>query len=145
MFKDIVNKSYKMLREKLAGKVELQELLNRNNVKMLKTSEYLSDVNEANDQSDFAVKPWGPPGKVMVWSYRFQFDNYARKRLFLQAVESYPKQRWDGWIRWMDDISNYQGEITVEAHCKVPVDETNRFRYEFEEFITKKIVIRECA
>jgi hypothetical protein len=145
MFREIIRKSYRVLREKLSGQVDMQELLKRKNIKMKKTGEYESDDdNRLHDPGEeFEIKPWGPPGKVMVWSYRFEFDNPARKRQFLKAIESYPEQEWDSWVRWMDDISNYQGEITVEAHCRVPPDQTGKFRYQFESFITREIILKE--
>lgn len=145
MIREIFRRSYRKLRESLAGRVDVQELLNRKHITMTKTSEYESDdeMRLKDPGSEFAIKPWGPSGKVMIWSYRFKFDNQARKRLFLQAVEALPPQEWDGWVRWMDDISNYEGEITVEAHCRVPPEKAAKFRYQFENFATRELVLKE--
>jgi hypothetical protein len=150
MLREIVRKSYRAIRRKLSGRVDLQELLNKNNVQMSKTREYesddedrLRDPNELQPDEEFDIKPWGPPGVVMVWSYRFKFDNQDRKRRFMKAIEDYPEQEWDAWIKWQDDISNYQGEITSEAMVRVPPEKAGWLRHHFELFVTRELVLKE--
>jgi len=105
----------------------MQELLNHNYVKMMKTKEY-----EADDH-----------GGMLCWSYRFTFDNGSRKRQFMKALEAYPPQEWDKWVCWFDDISNYNKEICAEARCMVPPNESGKFRYKFEQFVTNDLVLKE--
>lgn len=138
MFRDIIRKSVRTFREKFAGASDMQQLIDRGHVKMSKTREYLSDDEERMSTDH----PWGPPGNVKVWSYRFKFDNQARKRAFMSAVKAYPPQHWDDWVRWMDDISNYDGEICVEAMCRVPPEEAEKFRYKFEQFATQDLIVK---
>jgi len=126
MFRDIAKKALSTLREAISGQQDMQVLLDRQNIKMVKTKEY-----EASDHD----------GKTS-WSYRFKFDNQARKRRFLQAIEEFPPQDWDQYVRWFDDISNLDGEICVEAQCKVPPEETGRFRYKFLDFVTRELVVK---
>jgi hypothetical protein len=124
--RQIFNKTMKALRNKLTGETDMQELLNRDQVKMLKTKEYVAD--------DFDNK--------MAWSYRFTFDNQARKRRFLSSVEAYPEQEWDEHVTWFDDVSNLNEEICVEARCLVPEDLVSKVRYKFEHYITRELVIK---
>lgn len=131
MFRDIVNKATKAFNEKVAGNLSIETLMDRNQVKMTKTAEY-----EADDHAN-----------LMCWSYRFKFDNQARKRSFLQATREYPPQEWDKFVRWMNDISNLNPtgvsgaeEISVEAHCRVPQESVGKFRYQFESFIVQLTV-----
>ena len=124
--RDITREALKNLRKKITGEVDIQELLNRNQVKMEKTREY-----EADDHQD-----------KMPWSYRFTFANQARKQDFLKAIGKYPPQEWDDFVNWFDDISNLNGELCVEARCLVPPDETSKFRYKFEHFITRDIIVK---
>ena len=135
MLKNIYEKSVRALREKFTGKLDMQQLLERSHVTLHKTKEYESDPDRLDTDH-----PWGPPGMAKVWSYRLKFDNAARKRAFLNTVKEYPKQKWDDWVRWMDDISNFEGEITVEAFCRIPLGEEGKFRYDFEEFLTRLVV-----
>jgi len=127
MFREIFRKALKTAKETFGGRVEMQELLNRKNVSMLKTKEY-----EADDHKGY-----------LVWSYRFKFDNGARKRQFLQAIQEYPAQDWDDWVDWFDDISNLHGEICVEARCMVPPESAGKMRYQFEHFVTKVLTIKD--
>ena len=150
MIRDIFQKVRRGLRKSLTGHVDLQELLNTKKVKMLKTREYesddedrLRDPNELQPDMEFDIKPWGPPGVVKIWSYRLEFDSQARKRNFMNAVQAYPEKEWDAWIKWQDDISNYQGEITVEVMCRVPPEKAGKFRYQFENFLTKELILKE--
>ena len=124
MFRKILDKASQIFQEKAVGQVPVEVLMDRKQVKMVKTKEY-----EADDHAN-----------LICWSYRFTFDNQARKRSFLEATKSYPPQEWDRFVRWMDDISNLNEEITIEAHCRVPPDQTGRFRYQFENFIFQLIV-----
>ena len=150
MLRDILKKSYKDLRRRLSGRSDLQELLNSKKITMQKTREYesddadrLRDPNELQPEEEFDIKPWGPPGTVMVWSYRFKFDTQGRKRNFMNAIERYPEHEWDAWVKWQDDISNFQGEITAEAMCRVPPDRAGWFRYQFENFVTRELILKE--
>lgn len=138
MIRDFVRKSVRQIKKTCLGHVDLQELLDRNHVKMAKTKEYLSDDKDRLNTDH----PWGPAGNVTAWSYRFTFDNQARKRAFMNAVKDYPPQPWDTWIRWMDDISNFNGEVCIEAHCRIPEGEEGKFRYQFEDAIMNKIIIK---
>jgi len=124
MFRDIVQKAGRLFQEKIVGKVPLEVLMDRKQVKMAKTREY-----EADDHAN-----------LICWSYRFLFDNQARKRSFLEATKNYPPQEWDKFVRWMDDISNLNEEITIEAHCRVPPEQVGRFRYQFEQFVIQLVV-----
>jgi hypothetical protein len=124
MFRDIAQKANKLFQEKVVGKVPLEVLMDRKQVKMTKTREY-----EADDHAN-----------LTSWSYRFTFDNQARKRSFLEATKNYPTQEWDRFVRWMDDISNLNEELTIEAHCRVPPDQTGRFRYQFENYVMQMAV-----
>jgi hypothetical protein len=124
MFRDIIQKAGRVFQEKVVGKVPLDVLMDRKQVKMEKTREY-----EADDHAN-----------LTCWSYRFKFDNQARKRSFLEATKNYPPQEWDKFVRWMDDISNLNEEITMEAHCRVPPDQVGRFRYQFEHFVVQLVV-----
>lgn len=126
MFRDIAKKALNTLRDKLAGQQDMQTLLDRQNIKMKKTKEV-----EAEDHQG-----------MITWSYRFTFDNQARKRRFLQSIEEFPPQEWDQYVRWFDDISNLDGEVCVEAYCKVPPAEAGRFRYQFQDFVTKELVVK---
>lgn len=126
MFRDIARKAFSSLRETFAGQQDMQVLLDRQNIKVRKTKEY-----EASDHE----------GKIS-WSYRFTFDNQARKRRFLQAIEKFPPQEWDQFVRWFDDISNLEGEICVEAQCKVPPEESGKFRHKFMDFVTRELVVK---
>lgn len=127
MLRDIIRQSVKTFREKAAGQVELQELFNRHNVRVKKTMEYTAE-DHAN---------------LTTWSYRFYFDNQARKRSFLRTIAEYPPQEWDIYVRWMDDFSNFNGEFTVEAHCRVPPDKVGKFRYQFEDYISNKLILKD--
>jgi len=124
MFREIINQASKVFHEKVAGQVPLEVLMDRKQVKLTKTREY-----EAEDHAN-----------LMCWSYRLTFDNQARKRSFLAAINKYPPQEWDAYVRWMNDISNLNGEITMEAHCRVPQDKVGRFRYQFEHFVVALVV-----
>lgn len=124
MFREIAQKAHQVFQEKVVGQVPVHVLMDRKQVRMSKTKEY-----EADDHAN-----------LTCWSYRFNFDNQARKRSFLEATKNYPPQEWDMYVRWMDDISNLNEEITIEAHCRVPPDQAGRFRYQFEQFIFKLIV-----
>lgn len=108
------------------GQEDMQELLDKGFVKLHKTKQY-----EADDYS----------GKL-VWTYRFTFDNHGRKRRFMDAITSYPKQPWDDWVTWFDDFSNLNGEICVEARCMVPPTEAGKFRYDFEQLVTRDMLIK---
>lgn len=125
-FREIARQALRSVRKKITGEVDLQELLNKNSVKMEKTKEY-----EADDHGD-----------KMSWSYRFTFDHQGRKQDFLKAVGAYPAQPWDDWVVWYNDISNMNSEICVEARCLVPPDETGRFRYQFEHFVTRELIVK---
>jgi len=124
--RDIAKHAFKSARKALTGAVDMQELLDKNQVKMLKTKEY-----EADDHA----------GKIS-WSYRFTFDNPSRKKRFLAAVSAYPPQEWDDCVSWWNDISNLKGEICVEARCLVDPDETGKVRYQFEHFVTNELIIK---
>jgi len=124
MFRDIAQKVSKVFQEKVVGKVPVETLLDRKQVKMTKTREY-----EADDHDN-----------LQCWSYRFTFDNQARKRSFLEATKNYPPQEWDAFVRWMNDISNINEELTIEAHCRVPPDQVGRFRYQFEHFVVQLVI-----
>jgi hypothetical protein len=124
MFRDIAKKANQIFQEKVVGQVPVEVLMDRKQVKMVKTKEY-----EADDHAN-----------LTCWTYRFTFDNPARKRAFLEATKSYPPQEWDLFVRWMNDISNLNEELTIEAFCRVPPDQVGRFRYQFEQFIFQLIV-----
>lgn len=124
--RDIARKALKNVRKKLTGEVDFEELLNKNQVKMAKTKEY-----EASDHDN-----------KIAWSYRFTFDNHARKQGFLKAIGDYPPQEWDDYVNWFDDISNMNGEICAEARCLVPPEELKKMRYQFEHFVTKELIIK---
>lgn len=135
--RNFVRQTARSLKEKFFGEVDAQKLLDTGKLGIVKTKAYESDDARRLDTDH----PWGPPGNVMVWSYRIKFDNIGRKRRFMQAVEDYPEQFWDGWVRWYDDISNYEGEICVEAMCRVPKEEYGKFMYNFERTITRDLVV----
>lgn len=126
LFRDIIVKSIKTFKDKLASHQEVQQLLDQQHIKMAKTKEYEADDHQG----------------MTAWSYRFTFDSPARKRNFLQAIGEFPPQEWDKYVRWMNDISNFNGEICVEAFCKVPPEEVGKFRYQFERFATRELVIK---
>lgn len=126
MFRDIIKKTYNTFRETFSGQQDIQTLLDRQNVKMTKTREV-----EADDHQN-----------LMTWSYRFTFDNEARKRRFFQAIEEFPPQEWDQYVRWLDDISNLEGQYCIEAFCKVPKSEAGRFRHKFTEFVTRELIVK---
>jgi hypothetical protein len=124
--RDMARRALKNVRRTVTGEIDVQELLNKNQVKMVKTREY-----EADDH-----------GNKIAWSYRFIFDNQGRKQSFLQAIGAYPKQQWDDFVSWKNDISNLNGEICVEAACLVPPQETGRMRHQFEHFVTRELVLK---
>ncbi len=117
---------YKKLRE-MSGSYSMQTLMDRGYIKMTKTKEY-----EADDYDN----------KISFW-YRLTFDNNARKRRFLSALEKYPEQEWDAWVKWFNDFSSYNGEICAEAKCLVPPDKLGRFKHKFEQFVTKDLVLKD--
>lgn len=130
--RDIAKKALTSVRRSLTGEVPMQELMNANKVTMLKTKEY-----EADDY-----------GNKLSWSYRFTFDNQARKRKFLQAVADYPEQEWDENVSWLDDISNLSleegkpPEICVEARVLVEPEKARKLRYQFENFVSCEMIIK---
>lgn len=126
MLRDIFKKAAKTIREKISGQQDIQTLLDRQNVKMTKTKEVIADDLQG----------------LITWSYRFTFDNEAKKRRFLQSIEAFPAQEWDQYVRWLDDISNLDGQFCVEAYCKVPPSEAGRFRHKFQEFVTRELVVK---
>lgn len=123
---------------------QMQTLMDKGYISVSKTKMYESDdeMRLKDPGEEFAIKPWGPSGSIMCWTYRFKFTNQARKRRFFATVLDAPPQEWDEYVKWMDDISNYQGEITVEAQVRVKPEETGKFRYQFEQFYTR-IVLKE--
>lgn len=121
----MLKKLYRKLRDRFSGEESIQTLLDKKYLKMTKTKEY-----EADDYG----------GQISFW-YRFSFDNEARKRRFLSALETYPEQEWDKWITWWDDFSNFNGEFCVEAKCLVPPEELHKFKHKFKEFITRDLKI----
>lgn len=123
---------------------QMQLLMDKRFITVTKTKMYESDdeMRLKDPGEEFAIKPWGPPGKILCWTYRFIFNNQARKRRFFATILSAPDQEWDDYVKWLDDISNYQGEITIEAQVRVPPGESGKFRYQFEQFYTR-IVLRE--
>jgi len=123
MFRNIVRK----VKEKLAGHYDMQTLMDRGYIKMTKTKEY-----EADDYDN----------KISFW-YRLTFDNDARKRRFLNALEKYPEQEWDDWVKWFNDFSSYNGEVCVEAKCLIPPEQLGRFKHKFEGFVTKDLVLKD--
>ena len=125
-FREIARQTLRSVRKKLTGETDLQELLHKNYVRMIKTREY-----EADDHAN-----------KMVWSYRFTFDHQGRKTDFLKAVGAYPPQEWDDYVFWKNDISNLNGEICVEVECRVPQEEVAKFRYKFENFVTHELVLK---
>lgn len=129
--------------EDLSGE-QMQTLMDKNFISVSHTRMYESDdeMRLKDPGEEFAIKPWGPAGTVMCWTYRFKFNNQARKRRFFATVLVAPPQEWDDWVKWLDDISNYQGEITVEAQVRVKPEDAGKFRYQFEQFYTR-IVIKE--
>lgn len=138
MIREFFKKAARTAREKLTGAMDMQTLLEREYVTVTKTREYLSDDEERMSTDH----PWGPPGNVKVWSYRFKFDNASRKRAFMSATGAYPPQYWDDWVRWMDDISNFKGEFCAEALCRVPPEEAEKFRYKFEQAALNELVVK---
>jgi len=104
----------------------MQELLDKGYVTMHKTKEYIADDHSSKT----------------VWTYRFTFDNHGRKRRFMDAITKYPQMGWDEWVEWFDDFSNMNGEICAEAHCKVPGDKVGKFRYDFEQLVTRDLIVR---
>jgi hypothetical protein len=130
-FRDIAKKALTKVRCSLTGEVPMQELLDRNKVKMAKTKEY-----EADDH-----------GNKISWSYRFTFDNPSRKRKFLAAVADYPAQEWDDNVEWFDDISNIaveegKPEICVEARVLVEPEKARKLRYQFETYVSCEMIIK---
>lgn len=121
---------------------KMQILMDKGFISVSKTKMYESDdeMRLKDPGEEFAIKPWGPAGKVMCWSYRFKFSNQARKRRFFATVLTAPPQEWDDYVKWLDDISNYQGEITVEAQVRVTPEEAGKFRYQFEQFYTRIVL-----
>ena len=126
LFRDIIKKTLGTLRETLAGQQDVQLLFDRKHIKMEQTR-----IIDADDHAG-----------VKSWTYRFKFDNPSRKRRFLQTIEEFPPQDWDQYVRWFDDISNMDGEICIEAQCKVPPEETARFQQRFKDFITREMVVK---
>lgn len=126
LFRDIIKKTLGTLKETLAGQQDVQLLFDRNHIKMEETR-----VIDADDH-----------GGVKSWTYRIKFDNPARKRRFLQAIEDFPPQEWDKFVRWFDDISNLNGDICIEAQIKVPPEEMAKFKHNFKDFVTNKLVIK---
>jgi hypothetical protein len=132
----MLRKISRWVRDKFSDDVDMQKMLDQENITMYKTSPYKAD---------------DLPDQPMSWLYRFAFDNQARKRRFLNAVENYPAQEWDPWVRWMNDISyapislkdgETSNKICVEVHCKVPEQEVGRFMYMFERFTTKNLILK---
>lgn len=146
MFRRIVDG----LRDTIFGTMGMQELLDKHNIKMSKTKEYLasdrvghSDARKTQTtESNPSLDPL-PIGsnRTLAWTYRFKFDNQARKRKFLDAIAKYPVQSWDPYVYWAHDLGNYNGEITVEAQILVPEAEAGRFRHSFETFVTKNLIM----
>jgi len=132
MLREIAKRALTKLRRSLTGEVAVQELMDKNQVRMVKTKEY-----EADDH-----------GNKLSWSYRFIFDSPARKRKFLAAVGEYPKQEWDESVMWFDDISNLtleEGkppEICVEARILVSPEDAGRLRYQFETFVSCEMILK---
>lgn len=133
MFREIAKRALTKIRRSLTGETAVQELMDKNQVRMVKTKEY-----EADDY-----------GNKLSWSYRFIFDNPARKRRFLAAVCVYPQQEWDDSVTWFDDISNLTPEggsvpeICVEARVLVEPEEAARLRYQFETFVSCEMILKE--
>ena len=107
--------------------VDVQKLLDGNHIRMTRTKEYLAPDRE----------------NKMSFTYKFKFDNPSRKRRFLAAVAKYPPQKWDAYVRWMDEINQLDNEIIVEAHCLVPPEEFGSFRSTFEGFVAKGLVLKD--
>jgi hypothetical protein len=129
--RDIAKRALTKVRHSLTGEVAMQELMNKNQVKMVKTKEY-----EADDH-----------GNKLSWSYRFTFDNPSRKRKFLAAVADYPAQEWDDNVEWFDDISNLaveegKPEICVEARVLVEPENARKLRYQFETFVSCEMILK---
>ena len=145
MLREIYNRTLRSLKKRFAGHQTMQDLLDSKDITMSKTRDYTSEDDGRLDDpgSEFTIKPWGPPGTVTVWSYRFKFDNTARKRRFLNAITDAPDQEWDKYARWLNDISNLNGEITVETHFRVPPEKVGEVRYKFEYFATRELVLKD--
>ena len=132
MFREIAKRALTKLRRSLTGEIAVQELMDKNQVRLVKTKEY-----EADDH-----------GNKLSWSYRFIFDSLARKRKFLVAVGDYPPQEWDESVTWFDDISNLtveEGkapEICVEARVLVEPEAAGRLRYKFETFVSCEMIMK---
>ncbi len=132
MLREIAKRALTKLRRSLTGEVAVQELMDKNQVRMVKTKEY-----EADDH-----------GNKLSWSYRFIFDSPGRKRKFLAAVAEYPAQEWDDSVKWFDDISNLtmeEGkppEICVEARILVEPEDAGRLRYKFETFVACEMILK---
>ena len=130
--REIFRKKLTNLRRSLTGETDVQELMDKNQVRMMKTKEF-----EADDH-----------GNKVSWSYRFKFDNQARKRRFLQAVGAYPTQDFDEFVEWFDDISNLvtedgkEPEICVEARVLVDPEQKRQVQYRFEQFIQTEMIIK---
>ena len=129
--RDIAKKALTNMRRTLTGAVPMQELMETTKVKMAKTKEYEADSH----------------GNKLSWSYRFTFDNPARKRKFLQAVAEYPAQEWDDNVTWFDDISNLaieegKPEICVEARVLVEPEDARKFRHQFETYVSCEMIIK---
>lgn len=127
MFRDILRNTAKKFKKRYAGYVDVQELFDHNHIKMKRTSSY-----EADDYGEGMIS----------WSYRFTFDNQPRKRRFMQAVLAYPQQFFDEHVRWLDDDSNFNEEICVEAWVVVPEEKKKEFQDRFEQFVTQELIIK---
>lgn len=137
MFRQVYDWAKSKLR---SDTVELQKLLDKKHIRMYKTQD---------------IKATDRPDEPISFSYRFIFDNEARRQDFLNAITKYPPQPWDPWVRWMKDVSQlisnpWRGpegtgevEICVEAQCLIPELELGRFQYQFVNFITKKLLLKE--
>lgn len=115
--------------EKKSSKSEgksVQKLLDKNKIKIQKTSEY-----EASDYNGSSS-----------WTYKLLFDNISRKRKFLNAIKTSKPQYWDKWVKWFDEITRLNDEILVEANILVPKENVAKFRYDFEEFLTREVILK---
>lgn len=117
MFKKIYHKAKSLM----SSGTSMKTLLDNGKIKVQKTAEI-----EADDYDD-----------QLSWWYRFRFSNEAIKRNFLKAIETYPEQEWDKWVKWFNDYSNLNGEICVEAKILVPPEHADRFREKFKTFYTR--------
>ena len=121
---------------------QMQTLMDKGYITVSTTKMYESDdeMRLKDPGEEFAIKHWGPAGTIMCWTYRFKFSNQARKRRFFATILGGPPQEWDDYVKWMDDISNYQGEITIEAQVRVNPEKASKFRYQFEQFYTRLVL-----